>query len=148
MNFDTIVESILEPSYKDTTFKVLKKKWYSSVDGRAHDEPLKFDDCPLYVIKDSRNSYWEFLKASDQTFVHENIIHKKPRWFWNLRRVINSKGHRSQYLRHSDEGKEYIEWRENLEQNVFPKLIDSWLYQQRALKAGASKEQAKVISNI
>jgi len=149
MNFNSLVESIIEPSYKDTKFKVLKKKWFSSVDGLAHDEPIKFDDCPLYIIKDSKNSYWEYVQPiPGESFVQENMIHKKPQWFWKLRRELSKKGPRNQYLRHSGVGKEYFDYLEDLESNVFPKLTINWESQQKAMKAGASAEQARVISNI
>ena len=116
MNFKQHFNESVEPSYKDTTFKVLKKKWFSSLDGLAHDEPVREDDCPLYIIKDSNNSYWEYLQPiPGKSFVQENMIHKKPQWFWKLR-----------HLRHSDEGREYYDYLDNLEQVVFPKLIDTW----------------------
>ena len=127
MNFKQYFNESVEPSYKDTTFKVVKKRWYSSLDGRVYDEPVKGDDCPLYIIKDSKNCYWEYLQpVPNVSFVQEPMIHKKPQWFWKIRRELVSKGPRNQYLRHSDEGREYNEYLENLEQVVFPKLVDTW----------------------
>lgn len=133
-------------NYKDTTFKVLRKKWYSSVDGLNHDEPIKENDCPLYIIKDSKNSYWEFLKPiPGKSFIDRSTISKRPQWFWKTKREIYNSipSHLKSRSYENNDMKEYYKYQENLEQVVFPKLIDSWTIQQ-----GMTKQAIKTFGEL